>query len=47
VNQELNISLGNVDVNAERLTEFILLMRTADKTSRFSLVENRVQEQAL
>lgn len=36
--QELNISLGNVKVNAERLTEFILAMRTADKPNRETII---------
>jgi hypothetical protein len=32
--QELNISLGQIRVNPEKLTEFILLMRTATKPGK-------------
>jgi hypothetical protein len=32
--QELNISLGQVKIDPEKLTEFILLMRTATKTDK-------------
>lgn len=37
--QELNISLANVKINAERLTEFIGAMRLADKPKRQILLE--------
>jgi len=37
--QELNISLGNVQVNAVRLTEFILAMRTAERPDRETLIK--------
>lgn len=40
--QELNISLGNVNVDAERMTEFILAMRSAEKESRQSLIRKRL-----
>lgn len=36
--QELNISLGQVKINPERLTEFILYMRTAGKGERVMLL---------
>lgn len=37
--QELNISLGSVNTNAQRLAELILAMRDADKPERVFLVE--------
>ncbi|MCU7551380.1 hypothetical protein OCK74_19820 [Chitinophagaceae bacterium LB-8] len=40
--QELNINVGNVDVDAERLMAFILAMRTADKPSRETLVKKAI-----
>lgn len=40
--QELNINVGNVQVDAERLMDFILAMRTADKTNREALIRNRL-----
>jgi hypothetical protein len=36
--QELNISLGNVKVNAGRLKDFILAMRMAERPNREALV---------
>lgn len=42
--QELNISLGNVNVNAERMAEFILMMRSADRVNRQSLIKRRLEE---
>jgi hypothetical protein len=41
--QELNISLANVKINAERLTEFIVAMRSADKPNRQILLEKTLQ----
>lgn len=38
--QELNINVGNVRVNPERLREFILTMRTADKPRRETMLKN-------
>ena len=38
--QELNLNLSNVDVQAERLMEFILAMRSADKPDRENLLKN-------
>jgi hypothetical protein len=40
--QELNIFLGNVRVNPERLAEFILTVRTADKPQRETLIKERL-----
>lgn len=40
--QDLNISLGNVDVDAERMIAFILAMRSADHGRRQSLIKNRL-----
>lgn len=40
--QELNLNLVNVQVNAERLTEFILAMRIADRPSREALMKQRL-----
>jgi hypothetical protein len=40
--QELNITLGYVSVNAERLAEFILAMRSAEKPERVFLVEKAI-----
>ena len=37
--QELNISLGQVKIDPERLTEFILLMRTATKWEKTELLK--------
>jgi hypothetical protein len=37
--QELNIYLGSVKVNAERLTDLILSMRSADKPNRSQLIK--------
>jgi len=42
--QELNISLGNVSVDAERMTDLILAMRSAEKGSRHSLIRKRLAE---
>ena len=42
--QELNISLGNVNVDAERMAEFILAMRSAEKVNRQSLIKKRLEE---
>lgn len=42
--QELNISLGNVNVDAERMAEFILAMRSAEKGNRQSLIKKRLEE---
>lgn len=42
--QELNISLGNLNVNAEIMAEFILTMRSADRVSRQSLIKKRLAE---
>jgi hypothetical protein len=39
--QELNISLGNVHVDAERMAEFILAMRSAEKRGRQALIRKR------
>lgn len=36
--QELNLNVGNVNVKADRLMEFILAVRTADKTERETLI---------
>lgn len=44
--QELNISLGNVNVNAERMAEFILAMRSAEKVNRPSLIRKELAESA-
>jgi hypothetical protein len=41
--QELNISLGNVNVDAERMAEFILTMRSAEKANRHSLIKQRLE----
>jgi hypothetical protein len=38
--QELNISLGSVKVNAEKLTDLILLLRSAEKPNRETLIRN-------
>jgi len=40
--QELNINVGNVDVDAERLLAFILAMRTADQPNRETLIRKRL-----
>lgn len=40
--QELNINVGNVQVDAERLLEFILAMRAADKPNRETLVRREL-----
>jgi len=40
--QELNISLGSVNVNTERLATFILLMQAAEKPERVFLVEQAI-----
>ena len=42
--QELNIFLGNVNVNAERMGEFILSMRSAEKGNRQNLIIKRLEE---
>jgi hypothetical protein len=42
--QELNISLGNVNVDAERMTEFILAMRSAEKGNRQYLIKKRLEK---
>jgi hypothetical protein len=41
--QELNISLGNLDVNAERMAQFILTMRSADTVNRQSLIRKKLE----
>jgi hypothetical protein len=41
--QELNISLGNVNVDAERMAEFILAMRSAERGNRQSLLKKRIE----
>lgn len=40
--QELNISLGHA--NAERMAEFILAMRSAEKGIRKSLITKKLEE---
>jgi hypothetical protein len=40
--QELNINLTYVEVDAQRLSEFIALMRTAEKPERTFLVKNAI-----
>jgi hypothetical protein len=40
--QELNINVGQVKVNADRLTEFILAMRKADRPGRETLLKKRL-----
>ena len=42
--QELNISLGNLNVDAVRMAEFILAMRSAEVGSRQSLIRQRLAE---
>jgi hypothetical protein len=42
--QELNISLGSVKVNAEKLTDLILLMRSAEKPKREMLIREAQPE---
>lgn len=42
--QELNISLGNVNVDAERMAEFVLAMAAAEKGTRPFLIEKRLEE---
>ena len=44
--QELNISLGNVKVNAESLTEFVLAMRTADRPNRETIIKRALPNSA-
>lgn len=40
--QELNVNVGSVQVDAERLMAFILVMRTADKPNRETLIRQRL-----
>ena len=40
--QELNISLGKLPVDGERLTEFIIAMKNADKPKRISLISQNL-----
>jgi len=40
--QELNINVGNIDVDAKRLMAFILAMRTADQPNRATLIQKRL-----
>ena len=42
--QELNISLGQVKINPDKLTEFILLMRTASKPDKTELINKTLTE---
>lgn len=42
--QELNISLGQIKIDPEKLTEFILLMRTATKTEQTELINKALTE---
>lgn len=42
--QELNISLGQVKVNGDRLTKFILLMRDATKSDNSELIHKTLAE---
>jgi len=43
--QELNISLANVKVDAVRLTEFIVAMRTADRPTQNALIKQALPDQ--
>ena len=38
--KELNISLGPLKINAEKLLQFILLMRAADQQEKIQLIRN-------
>ena len=38
--QELNVNVGNVKVNADKLLEFILAMRNAEQPKRETLLKN-------
>jgi len=38
--QELNVNVGNIEVNADMLLEFILTMRTAERPKRETLLKN-------
>jgi hypothetical protein len=42
--QELNISLGNVRINEERLMAFILAMRSAERVNRDHLISKMLSE---
>ena len=42
--QELNISLGNVKINEERLTAFILAMRSAEPVNRDHLISKMLSD---
>jgi len=42
--QELNIALGQIKINPEKLTEFILLMRTATKPDKTALLTKTLTE---
>jgi len=44
--QELNMSLGNVNINAERLTDFILAMRKTERPSREKLIKEAFSNMA-
>ena len=44
--QELNLNVGNLSVKPERLMEFILAMRTADKSGRESLIKQALPNMA-
>ncbi len=42
--QELNISLGQININPDKLLQFILLMRTATKPDKSELINQTLQE---
>jgi len=42
--QELNISLGQIKIDPEKLTEFILLMRNATKPNKTELINKALTE---
>jgi hypothetical protein len=42
--QELNISLGQIKIDTEKLTEFILLMRNATKPNKTELINKALTE---
>ncbi|MXV14790.1 STM3941 family protein [Hufsiella ginkgonis] len=44
--QELNLSLGMVDVNAERFLDFLLMMSSASQEKRAGLITGRLGEGA-
>ncbi|MHA4808982.1 STM3941 family protein [Flavitalea flava] len=43
--QELNIPLGSVKVDAEKLTDLVLLLRTAERSNRESLIRKALPDQ--